>query len=188
MRDDRVEVIGASGAPGAVKPELLELAVVLCQFFQLRQVELVVGGRIFVAGFVAIPRRLVHAETQPRGVRGGRSHAYQVALAAEPGACFYAVVSLPGGPEREAVVVLRDQHHVAYAGAGCCMHPLVSVYMGRVKDRRRCGTVAPLAIEKGVGSKVNDSAHLEILPSCLLRRRLDVDEILSARMHRVKQG
>ena len=112
------------------------------------------------------------------------NHADQVPLAVEPRARFHAVVGLGGGIKRKAVVVLRDEHDVADAGGFRGLDPLIGVNVLRMEDARRGRAVAPFAVEKGVGTEVDDGAHLHVLPRDLLRRWLHIDSVLRDRCRR----
>jgi len=56
-----------------------------------------------------------------------------------------------------------------------------------MKDARRGRAVAPFAVEKGVGTEVNDGAHLHVLPRHLLRRWLHIDSVLRDRRGRCER-
>ena len=77
--------------------------------------------------------------------------------------------------------MLRHQHHVARARGLGGLHPLLGIGLRGIEDLRVGRSVAPLAIEKGVGAEVNDDAEFQVLPLHLLRRRLHVGEVQSLR-------
>ncbi len=178
VRDDGVEVVLATGTARAIKPELGELTVVGSKLLEHREIVLVVCGGIFIARIVAVPRRKIDTEAQ--AVRAGaiRDHADEIALAAEPWAGLDAVVGLRGGIEREAVMMLGDEHDVADARGFSGRDPLIGIDMLRIEDTDRRSAVSPFAIEEGIGAEVDDGAHLHVLPGDLLRRRLHVGKVL----------
>ncbi len=159
---------------GAVEPELDQVAVVAGKLLELGVVVGVVGDGVFVAGIVAIPRRKVDAELEAMTTGGGGHIADDVALPVLEGARLDGVSGLLGRPENEAVVMLGDQDDVPGAGGLNGVHPLIGIEVDWVEDFRVGGAVTPLAIEEGVGRKVEDDAELEVLPDRLLRGRLEV--------------
>ena len=78
-------------------------------------------------------------------------------------------------------MVLGDEDYIFCACGFCGLHPLVGVNVRGIKDGGVGGTIAPLAVEEGVGGKVDDDADLKVLPGCLGGRGFDVDKVLSRR-------
>ena len=78
-------------------------------------------------------------------------------------------------------MVLGHKHDISCSSRFDRAHPLVWIELGGTEDLRVGGAVTPLAIQKGIGAKVNDHSELEILPFNLLRRWFDICEILRAR-------
>ena len=86
-------------------------------------------------------------------------------------------------------MMLGDKHNIPRAGAANGLHPLVGIKLRWVEDGGVGCSVAPFAIEKCVGGEVDDDAEFEILPVDLLRRRLDLREVLGeGQRHTQEEG
>src|SRR5579863_5662095 len=121
-----------------------------------------------------IPGREIYAEAQAIFAGGARHVADDIAFPAAPRAPFHAVVRLLSGPQAKAIVMLGDEHHIFCACRANGFHPLLGIEFRRAENIGARRAVAPLAIEEGVGRKVNDHAELEILPGGLIRSGADV--------------
>src|SRR5271163_5184053 len=97
-----------SGTAGSVEPEFNQVTITLGQFFQLREVVLVVSLRIGVSGVVPVPGRKVDSELETKLTRRARHIAHHVAFAVSPGTCFHAVIGLFGGPKTKPVMMFGD--------------------------------------------------------------------------------
>ena len=91
---------------------------------------------------------------------------------------FYAVRGLRGGPQAESVVVFGYQDGVFRAPGARCLQPLFRIDICRTEHRSCGGSVAPFLIQEGVWAEVDDHPYLHILPRQLLRRGLQIGEIL----------
>src|ERR1700733_1592972 len=128
---------------------------------------------------MAIPRRKVDPELQPIRSRGGRNLPNHVALATLPWARRHAIVRLPRRPQAESIMMFRDHHHVLRARRLDGLHPLVRIELCRMEHLRTRTAIPPLLVKKGIRSKVNDDAKLQVLPLRLLRSRLHIDGVLA---------
>src|SRR3954471_16655155 len=84
--------------------------------------------------------------------------------------------------------MLRDEYHVLHARSGKSAHPLLRIELRGIEDFRIGGAVSPLLIEERIRAKVDDGAHLQILPLDLLRGRLKVNSMLSGEASRNDHG
>src|SRR5581483_1690246 len=141
-----VEVVDVASAARSVEPPFDKLAITRRQLRHLCAVVVVVGGSILITRLMAIPRREIDAETESRAPSGLLHVADHIPFAVAPRACLNAVCGLIGGPERKAVMMLGDKHHVTCACSFDGFHPLIRVELRRVEDLRVCGAIAPLAI------------------------------------------
>ena len=130
---------------------------------------------------MAIPRGKVNSEFQAVFARRGSYRADDITLASLPRTVFYAVISLLGGPQAEAIMMLGHHHNIFRTRGLDGAHPLIGIELRGIKDLRAGGAIAPLAILKRVGAKMNNCSDLEILPLNLLRGRLNVHEVLRGR-------
>src|SRR5206468_4124383 len=99
-----------------------------------RGVDVVVGGRIAVGRVVAIPRREVESGPKSLGRTGVDELANDVALAAAEWAGGDGVARGSGGPEAEAVVVLRREDQRAKASGLRRSSPLPGVQASGMED------------------------------------------------------
>ena len=154
---------------------------------ELREIVGVVGLGIGIAGIVAIPWREIDSEAKTGLARGVGSEADEVAFAVEPGAGFDGVVCVGARKQSEPVVMFGDKYGVLRARCPGGLHPLIGVDVSGVEDGGRCRTVSPLAIQEGIGGKVQDDTDLEILPLQLCGAWLDVGKALRRRCGRKKR-
>src|SRR5699024_5649136 len=73
-----------------------------------------------------------------------------------------------GGPQAEAVMVLRGEDHVLRPDVAGQAHPLVGVEIAGVEDVRGEGSVAPFLAGEGVHAEVEEDAEAVSLPGELL--------------------
>lgn len=71
-----------------------------------------------------------------------------------------------------------DHDEVSRASSFDCAHPLLCVKCRGVENARISSAITPFPILKGIGTKMNDDAKLEVLPLDLPRGRLDIRKIL----------
>src|ERR1041384_7841685 len=158
-------------AVGAVEPDLADGSVLAEQLGELRGVQIVVARGVAVGGLVPVPRR----EVEPRLelLRPACLHELpdQITPAAAPGAPRHRVRGGPGGPEAEAVVMLRGEDHRAESGRARRGRPLPGIECPGREDRRVLLSVAPLPVGEGVHAEVEEERELVALPRELRRRR-----------------
>ncbi len=71
-----------------------------------------------------------------------------------------------------------DENHVPDSGGAQCLHPLVWIELCGIKYLRIGSTVSPFAIHESVRAKMDNCAHLQVLPLQLLGSWLQVDRVL----------
>ena len=172
LGDERTDAVpGVLPARGArpVEPQLVQLAVVRAQLPQLGEVELVVDLRVLVLRGVAVPGREVQAELHAVLPAGGGELRHHVAGAVAPRGGGDGVVGRRGGPQAEAVVMLRGEDHVDGAEVAGGAHPLVGVEVAGREEVGGHGAVAPLLAREGVDPEVEEDAEAILLPLQLFR-------------------
>ena len=157
----------AVAAVGTVKPYLEDVAILGEQFFELCVEVLYIQGSA-VESLVTVPGREIDAKLESVFLAGCRQFAHDVALAVLVGGVAHAVVGILGGPEAEAVVVLGGDDDALHAGVVERLGPLLAVEAGRVETLQRGVAISPLAVAKGVGTKVDEGIGLHLLPSHLV--------------------
>jgi len=79
-------------------------------------------------------------------------------------------------------MMFGHKHNISCAGVPNSLHPLIGIEFRRIEHGGVGSPVAPFAIQKGIGGKMEDNSELKVLPLDLLRRRLDVREALGERV------
>src|SRR6185295_19287868 len=120
--------------------------------------------------------------------RRGSYRADDIAFASLPQAAFYAVVSLLGGPQAEAIVMLGHHHNIFRTRCLDGAHPLFRIKLRGIEDLRIGSAITPLVILKRVGAKMNNCPDFEILPLNLWRGRFNVHEVLRGRSATTQQN
>jgi len=80
-------------------------------------------------------------------------------------------------------MVLGDEDYVANAGRPQSTHPLFGIKFGWIEDLWVRRSVTPFTVHEGVGPKVDDGPHLQILPFQLLGRGFQVRKALATGEH-----
>ena len=154
--------IPAVAAVRSVEPNLGDGPVVVHQIRPLLvEIGDVAGPR--VVGVMAVPRREVGRELQPRRVRRLAHLLDEVALAALPRRVGDGVVRVElARPEAEAIVVLANEDDALDAGRLRRRDPLLCVKLRRVEHRGGRVAVAPLLVGERVEAEVDDGDDLQV--------------------------
>src|ERR1700722_11808640 len=100
------------GTARSIEPEFNQVTIACRQFFQIREVVLVVSLGVCISGVVPVPWRKVDAKLEAKLTRRAGHVADHVAFAIFPGTGFNAVVCLFGRPKTKAVMMFGYQHNI----------------------------------------------------------------------------